>query len=175
MSVPISDIIQVNIAVSPNAVATDGYGPIVFLSKEFVPTVGEAYPVRQYTSLAAVSADFPSGEINKAATAWYSQKPTPKTFLVGAITNETVVPATPATLTAITAAVLATIKLETAAVMSLDINGTVKSTAAMDFSTAADLDAVVTQINAAFVAASMDVVISQTTGKFQSVYHCDWC
>ena len=167
MSVPISDIIQVNIAVSPNAVATDGYGPILFLSKEFVPTSAEAYPVRSYTSLKAVEADFPSGEIHAAATAWYSQKPTPKTFLVGAITHETVTPATPGMLTASASAVLATIKAETAAILTLDINGSTKSTAAMDFSSAADLDAVVSQINDAFTAASMDVTISQASGKFK--------
>lgn len=169
MSVPLSDIIAVNIAVSPNAVATDGYGPILFLSKEFVPTAGEAYPVRSYTSLKAVEADFPSGEIHAAATAWYSQKPTPKTFLVGAIINEAKTPATPGMLTGTTAAVLATIKAESAAVMSLTINGTDKSTAAIDFSGAADLDAVVTLLNDAFSAATMDVTASQTSGKFKIV------
>lgn len=167
MSVPISDIIQVNIAVSPNAVATDGYGPILFLSKEFVPTAPEVYPVRSYTSLKAVEADFPSGEIHAAATAWYSQKPTPKTFLVGAITHETVTPATPGTLAASASAVLATIKAEAAAILTLNINGVTKSTAAMDFTDAADLDAVVTQVNAAMTAAGMDATMSQASGKFK--------
>ena len=67
MSISISDIINVSIAVAPNAVATDGFGPLLFMSKEFVPTV-DVYPVRQYTSLSAVLADFPTGEIAKAAT-----------------------------------------------------------------------------------------------------------
>lgn len=166
MSIPLSDIVAVNIAVAPNAVATDGFGPLLFMSKEFVPTV-DVYPVRQYTSLSSVLADFPTGEIAKAATTWYSQKPTPKTFLVGAIINDTTTAATPGTLTGNTAAVLATIKAETAAVLTAEINGVSKSTAAMDFSSAADLDAVVTQVNAALTAASMDVVASQVSGKFK--------
>lgn len=166
MSIPLSDIVAVNIAVAPNAVATDGFGPMLFMSKEFVPTA-DVYPVRQYTSLSAVLADFPNGEIAAAATTWYSQKPTPKTFLVGAIINDTVTAATPGTLTGATAAVLATIKAETAAVLTVEINGVSKSTAAMDFSSAADLDAVVTQVNAAFVAASMELTASQASGKFK--------
>lgn len=165
MSIPISDIINVNIAVSPNAVATDGFGPLLFMSKEFVPTT-DVYPVRSYTSLAEVSADFPSGEINKAATAWYSQKPTPKTFLVGAITTDTLTPATSGKLSATVAAVLATVKAETAAVLTITVDGKSKSTAAMDFSGAADLDAVVTIVNAALSAANAGATASQTSGKF---------
>ena len=153
MSIPLSDIVAVNIAVAPNAIATDGFGPMLFMSKEFVPTV-DVYPVRQYTSLSSVLADFPTGEIAKAATTWYSQKPTPKTFLVGAIINDKTTAATPGTLTSNTAAVLATIKAETAAVLTAEINGVSKSTAAMDFSSAADLDAVVTKVNAALAAKS---------------------
>lgn len=166
MSIPISDIIGVDIAISPNAVATDGFGPLLFMSKEFVPTL-DVYPVRSYSSLKEVSADFPSGEINKAATAWYSQKPTPKTFLVGAIQHEDVTPATSGTLTAITAAVLATVKAETAAVLTVDINGTPKSTAPMDFSGAADLAGVVTIISSALSAANMALICTQTSGKFK--------
>lgn len=166
MSIPISNLIQVSIAVAPNAVATDGFGPLLFMSKEFVPTV-DVYPVRQYTSLKAVLDDFPTGEISRAATDYYSQKPTPKTFLVGAITNDTITPATSGTLTASTAAVLATIKAETAAVLTVDVNGVSKSTAAMDFSGAADLPACATILNSALSAANIAVTASQTSGKFK--------
>lgn len=166
MSIPLSDIVKVSIAVAPNAVATDGFGPMLFMSKEFVPTL-DVYPVRQYTSLSSVLADFPTGEIAKAATAWYSQKPTPKTFLVGAITHDTLTPATAGTLTASIAAVLATVKLETAAVLTVEVDGVSKSTAAMDFSSAADLDAVVSVLNTALTTANIGLISSQTAGKFK--------
>ena len=118
------------------------------MSKEFVPVMGEKYPVRSYTSLKEVSADFPTGEINKAATAWYSQKPTPKTFLVGALKNETLTPATSGTLTATVAAVLADIKAITNGVITVEVNGGApKSTAPINFSDAADLAAVAGTIN----------------------------
>lgn len=166
MSVSISDIIQVNIAVAPNAIATDGFGPLLFMSKEFQPVAGQL-PVKSYSSLKEVQEDHPTGEISRAATAWYSQKPMPKTFLVGAIVNESVVPATAATSTAATAAVLADIKAITDGTLTFDLNGVSKSITTQDMSGAADLPAVVTQINSAFSSANISAVISQTTGRFK--------
>ena len=167
MAIPISDIIQVNIAVSPNAVAVEGFGPLLFLSKQFSPAPGERVPVRQYTSMAAVSADFPSGEIYKAALAWYSQKPTPKYFLVGAITNETLVPATHGTVTASSAATLDKIKALTSGVISININGKDLSTAPINFSSATDFAAAASMVNAAFATAGIEATMSQTTGTFK--------
>ena len=167
MAIPISDIIQVNIAVSPNAVAVGGFGPLLFLSKQFSPAPGERVPVRQYTSMAAVSADFPSGEIYKAALAWYSQKPTPKYFLVGAITNETLVPATHGTVTASSAATLDTIKALTSGVISINIDGKDLSTAPINFSSAKDFAAAASMVNAAFATAGIEATMSQTTGTFK--------
>lgn len=167
MAIPISDIIQVNIAVSPNAVAVGGFGPLLFLSKQFSPAPGERVPVRQYTSMAAVSADFPSGEIYKAALAWYSQKPTPKYFLVGAVTHEDVTQATPGTVTASAAATLDTIKALTNGVLSVNVDGIDRSTAPINFSTASDFGAAASMANAALIAAGIPVTMSQTTGTFK--------
>lgn len=167
MSISISELIRVNIAVAPNAVATDGFGPLLFLSKEYVPTSAEVYPVRTYSSLTEVSADFPSGEINAAATAWYSQKPQPLTFLVGAITTDTLTPATSAMATAVTASVLADIKLVTAGVLSLDVSGNSFTTAATDFSTVADLDAATALLQTALTTANAGVTVTQSAGKFK--------
>lgn len=165
MSIPISDIIQVNIAVAPNAVATDGFGPMLFLSKEFVST-GSALPVLTFTSLKEVQDQFPTGEISKAATAWYSQKPQPKTFCVGALATTTTTNPTPATLSASTAAVLADIKAITDGSMTVMVDGISKSITAMDFSAAADFGAVVTRLNLEFSANNIGLTASQTSGKF---------
>ena len=166
MSIPISDLVQVDIAISPNAIATDGFGPLLFMSKEFVPTV-DVYPVRSYSSLKEVLADFPGGEIAKAATAWYSQKPTPKTFLVGAIKYDTLTPATPATVTAATAAVLATIKLETAATLQLSVSGVQYVTDPIDFSSAEDFDGVANLVTTALSSVGAGVTVTQEAGKFK--------
>ena len=169
MAIPISDIIQVNIAVSPNAVAVEGFGPLLFLSKQFVPVPGERVPVRQYTSMAAVSADFPSGEIYNAALAWFSQKPTPKYFLVGAITHEDVTPATSGSVTASAAATLETITALTNGVLSINVDGVDRSTAPINFSSAHDFDAATSMANAALVAAGIPVTMSNREGTFKIV------
>lgn len=165
MSISISDIVQVDIAIAPNAVATDGFGPILFMSREFVPAVGEAR-VRSYTSLKEVAEDFPTGSIYKAATAWYSQKPTPKTFLVGAITTSSESPATAAKLAGGGSAVLADIKAITAGTLTVIISGASHTVSNLDFSQAADLGAVSSQIQAAFTSANVPATMSQTAGVF---------
>jgi hypothetical protein len=67
MSVPISDLVDVQIAIAPNAVAVDGYGPISFMSKEFQPNAAESQ-ILIFTSKKAVEDQFPAGgtEILKA-------------------------------------------------------------------------------------------------------------
>lgn len=165
MSIPISDIIKVNIAVAPNAVATDGFGPMLFLSKEFNPVAG-AQPVLTFTSLKEVQDQFPTGEIAKAATAWYSQKPQPKTFCVGALTTTTTTNPTSGKLAATVAAVLTDVKAITAGTTTVMVDGVSKTISALDFSTAADFDAVVTQINTNFSAQNIGLTSSQTSGKF---------
>lgn len=166
MSISISDVINVSIAVAPNAVATDGFGPLLFMSKEFVPTV-DVYPVRSYSSLKEVSADFPSGEINKAATAWYSQKPAPKTFLIGALKHDTLVPATSGTYAATITGVLATIKAETAAGLTLSVDGVMKTVNGLNFSAAADFAACAAVVDAALSAANIGAHCTQSAGKFK--------
>lgn len=165
MSIPISDIIQVDIAVSPNAIAVEGFGPLLFMSKEFVPTL-DVYPVRQYTSLAAVQADFPSGEINAAATTWYSQKPRPKTFLVGAVVTSSVTPATVAKLTASASATLPNLQAVVDGEMTVVVNGVPVSLSHVNLSAAKDLAGVASHITSKLSAIQSGIVCTQDAGKF---------
>lgn len=166
MAIPISDLITVSIAVSPNAVAVDGFGPVLFMTKEFSPTAGEVLPIRSYTSYAEVQADFPSGEINAAAMAWYSQKPTPKTFIVGAITSDQVVPATAGSLTSTKASTIEALKAITSGTMTVTVDRKTTTIRNVNLSGAADLAAANKIIDDALVAADSGVTSSQTTGKF---------
>lgn len=167
MAITISDIVTVNIAVAPNAVAVEGFGPLLFMSKEFVPVAGESV-VRSYSSYKEVSEDFPSANsILAAATAWFGQKPVPKTMLVGAVSGYLVTPATKASLTATTSAVLADVKAITAGGMSFTLDGVGVSISALDLSAVTTLDAAVTQINAEFTANAIGATVSQTGGLFR--------
>lgn len=168
MSISISDLIRVNIAVAPNAVAVDGFGPLLFMSKDFKPVVGQV-PVMSFNSLKEVQEQFPTGEIYAAALAWYSQKPTPKTFLVGAITQNETIPATSATVAGKTAAVLADVKKITSGSMALFVNGKQTSIDGVDFSGAVDLAAVATTLQTKLDAATTTenkVVVTQAAGTF---------
>jgi len=161
MSIPLSDIINVSIAVSPNAVATDGFGPLVFMTKQFQPVMGEV-ALRIYTSKAAVDADFPSGEIQAAATAWYSQKPTPKTFLVGSISKTSGAAATSGKLVGGAAAVLADLKAITTGSFSISVDGAVQNVSAVDLSGAGDLVAAAALIEGKMTGVS----VTQSAGIF---------
>ena len=70
-SVPISEYIDVSITLAPTPQGLSGFGKLLFLSKEASAGVAPILPterVRQYSSIKALAADFPAGEINKAAT-----------------------------------------------------------------------------------------------------------
>lgn len=163
MSVPISDLVDVQIAIAPNATAVDGYGPISFMSKEFQPNAVESQ-ILIFTSMRAVEDQFPTGgtEILKAASAWYSQKPTPKTFIVGSISSRSGQPATSGKLVGGGAAVLADLKAITAGSMSLVVDGVAQSVTGLDLSGAADLGAVATLIEARLTGVS----VTQSGGVF---------
>lgn len=173
MSISISDIINVQIAVAPNAVATDGFGPLIFMSKAFVPVAGEL-PVQSFSNLKEVLDKFPAGtEIANAATTYYAQKPMPKTFLVGAVTQSSITPASAAKLEGTVAAVLADVKLVTSGTFVISINGKEFSLTALDFSGVADLPAVATMLQTKLKVETdkatdknYSVVVGQTAGKF---------
>lgn len=168
MSIPISELISVNIAIAPNGAAIDGFGPLLFLSKEFKPVFGEV-PVRSYSSLKEVQEDFPSGEIYSAASAWYSQKPTPKTFLVGAITNSSPTPATTASLTSVTAAILSDVKDIDQGSFSVKVNGEQVVVTDLSFESVSDFDAIATLLTTQINAKSSkdnNVLVSQDAGVF---------
>lgn len=88
-SVPISEYINVGIALAPTPQGLAGFGQLVMMSKSAnlgVTPITTQERIRKYSSMAAVAADYIDGtEINKAATAYYAQVPRPIYFMVGLI------------------------------------------------------------------------------------------
>lgn len=174
MSIPISDLIEVDIAISPNAVSTDGFGPLVFMTKQFQPVAGEV-GIRIFTSKTAVDEEFPDGEIQSAATAWYSQKPTPKTFLVGSISKTSGGSATSGTLTGGGAVDIADLTSISAGEVTLKVDGVEQSITGIDLSSETSLSDVATEIEsvltgvAVIEANGVFKVSSITTGADSSV------
>jgi hypothetical protein len=87
MSIEITEFADVSISVAPTGVAGGNFGILGFLTNDTDDakagkeiSVGERG--RAYTSLASVSGDWEtSSEVHKAATAFYSQTPTPRDFV----------------------------------------------------------------------------------------------
>lgn len=88
-SVPISEYINVGIALAPTPQGLAGFGQLVMMSKSAnlgVTPITAQERIRKYSSMASVAADYIDGtEINKAATAYYAQVPRPIYFMVGLI------------------------------------------------------------------------------------------
>jgi len=88
-SVPISEYINVGIALAPTPQGLAGFGKLGFFSKSANvgtnPITAEER-IRQYSGMKAVAADYLDGtEINKAANVYYAQVPRPLYFMVGLI------------------------------------------------------------------------------------------
>lgn len=88
-SVPISEYINVGIALAPTPQGLAGFGKLVMMSKGAsagTSPITKTERIRQYSSMKAVAAHYIDGtEINKAATAYYAQVPRPVYFMVGLI------------------------------------------------------------------------------------------
>ena len=91
----------------------------------------------------AVTADFTSGEVYEAATAYYSQNPTPNNFIVLGVFGTN----TPATLTGSAPATLAAMKAITAGGFDITINGTITHVSAINLSGVTDYASIATIIN----------------------------
>ncbi|MBI0275411.1 DUF3383 family protein [Hafnia alvei] len=138
MSIPISDIISVAISVAPSAVGTDGFGPLLFASPQFVPVTGEVN-TRVYTSMSGVEDDFPDGEIYAAASAYYGQTPKPKTFVVCGTSDITDDNKKPATCVGGAISDIDTLKAITDGTLILNVSSGVATLVDLDFSQATDL------------------------------------
>ena len=87
-SVPLSEYINVNIALAPTPQGLAGFGQLLFVSP--AASAGSApillaERIRPYGGLKGVLADYPTGEISVAANVYYAQIPRPTYFYVGLV------------------------------------------------------------------------------------------
>lgn len=146
MSVPISEYINVGIALSPTPQGLAGFGKLLMVSKTAnvgTTPITKDERIRQYSGMPAVAADYADGtEINKAATAYYAQVPRPIYFMVGLIDGTN----TPAHATSSTVPSLATLQAVTAGGFTITIDGTLTVITAVDLSGAISFAAVATLV-----------------------------
>lgn len=86
MAIEITEFANVSISVSPTGVSGGNFGILGFLTKSSdlaINPIAPAERARAYTSLDTVGGDWEAtSEVYKAATAFYSQTPTPTDFIV---------------------------------------------------------------------------------------------
>ena len=135
MAIPLDTIVDVNVAIAPTPLALAGFGQLLFISPEANTVLGAEH-VRTYVNMEGVAADFPTGEVNKAATAYYAQTPKPSKFMVGGVIGSD----TPATILGGTHDTLANIQAITDGTIVVEVNGVETTASSLDFSGAASLD-----------------------------------
>ena len=156
MTIEITEFANVSISVSPTGVAGGNFGILGFLTNE-EGVIGTAERARAYTSLASVGDDWAtSTEVYKAATAFYAQTPTPTDFVVQ-MCFET---AQEAVLTGGASDTLVELVagITGSGVLTITVDGTPVTLTTLDFSGAADLDAVAAIVETAVAA----VVVGST-------------
>lgn len=134
MSINISDIIEVNLSISPNTLGVGEFGPLLFLTDKKIPSTGKQLISKSYNSLQEVLEDFKEGSIVKAATAWYGQKPKPLTFIVGTLEATSDEPSTPAKIIGSKDITLDDIKQVKDGDLELNISGNIVFIKNVDFS-----------------------------------------
>ncbi|MGL4483431.1 MAG: DUF3383 family protein, partial [Anaerovoracaceae bacterium] len=88
MSIPLSNVVEVNIAVSPTLDPLAGFGELLFLTDdpEDLKIIGTAERQRKFGGLKEVEsayASYTKSHVVKAAKSFYAQTPQPKDFTVG--------------------------------------------------------------------------------------------
>lgn len=168
MSLPLSTVVDVQIAIAPKPIALQSFGKMVFVTDE-TPTTPALNRIVSYSDLEGVGEDWAvTSEVYKAATAFYGQGAHDFMVCIAAAT------ATPAILSG-GPVVLADIQAVTAGGFTISINGAVQNITALDFSGATDLAAAATILQAALtgttVAASADFLTITTvmTGSGASI------
>ena len=82
MTIPVSSVVNVSIAVGATFPARAGFGTLNIVTAE-TGVIGIAERIRSYSNLDGVTGDWPSNsEVVKAATAYFSQQPKPTSLKV---------------------------------------------------------------------------------------------
>lgn len=149
MSLPLSDIVDVSIAVSPTLDPLAGFGELLFLTDDpkDLEILSFAERQRKFSSLSEVQdawKAYPASEVVVAATSFYGQSPQPKDFTVGVMIRDAIAGAVVGGM----AEELDVIKTESAAEFKITIDGTEVHVTNLDLSDATSMEDVATKVSA---------------------------
>lgn len=183
MTIPVSSVVNVAIAIGASFPARAGFGTLNIVTAES-GVIGIAERVRSYSNLDGVTADWPAdSEVVKAATAYFGQQPKPTSLKVSARFPTAQAAQLRGGSVPETAETIAEFEAITDGSFTISINGSAQNITALDFTGVTDLTGVAsviqTQLQAVvsggFTTATCDydngrfLINSGTTGELSSI------
>lgn len=172
-----NDLVNVTVSLSPTASAIRNFGSLLILGSS--PVIDTNERRRLYASLAAVGSDFgQSAPEYLAASLFFGQSPQPAQVYIGRWARTASSGVLHGAALAAAAQLMTAWNSITTGSMSVTIDGTAKNLSALNFSTAANMNAVAAVVNTALGAAGTCVwnanysrfdITSATTGTNSSV------
>lgn len=169
MSLPLSNVVRVDLSLSPKPLALQAMGKHLFVTNETPVAPALVYPVA-YSTLEAVGEDWGvDSEVYKAAMAFYGNGSS--NFMVTLAANTS----TAAMLQGGQYAPLAELQAITAGGFSITVDGLLQQVTGLDFSAAATMADIVTALQAEIVGVTITdtvgslMIVSDTTGEGSSI------
>lgn len=149
----VSDVVSVQIVMAPKAAATRDFGALLILGASNVIDTNER--IRQYSSLDAVAADFgTTAPEYLAANLFFSQSPQPAILYVGRWAKTASSAKLNGGALSVAQQAMSNFTSITTGSMKITVDGTVKTLSALNFSSAANLNAVASTITTALAGAT---------------------
>ncbi len=161
----VSDIVNVQIVMSPIAAALRNFGSLLLLGS--TPNViDSSQRLRSYTSLSGVAADFGTTSPEYlAASLYFAQSPTPAFLYIGFWAAAATSAVLHGGVLSVAQQAIANFTAITTGSLQLTVNGTLKTLAALNFSGAANLNAVAAILQTA-IGASATVAWNANYNRF---------
>lgn len=180
-TLPLSDVVRVQINMAPVAAATRDFGALLILGPSTVIDVNER--IRQYTSLDGVVSDFgTTAPEYQAANLYYSQSPQPQTLFVGRWAKTASAAQLNGGFLSPDEQELSNFTSVTDGGMEITIDGTLETLSAVDFSAVTNLNGVASVITTELggsgtcvwdASFSRFVITSSTTGEASTIGYAE--
>ncbi|AZE53475.1 Phage protein [Pseudomonas synxantha] len=177
----VSDVVNVQIVMSPKAAATRDFGALLVLGSS--PVIDVTERIRQYSSLDGVVSDFgTSAPEYAAANLFFSQSPQPAIMFAGRWAKTATSALLKGAVLSATQQDIANFTAVTAGGMKITIDGTLKTLTAIDLSGVTNLNGVASAITVKLASAGVCVwdatlsrfeVTSSTTGATSTISYAE--
>lgn len=177
LGLPVSNIVNVQVVMSPKAAQTRNFGSLLILGDSAVIDTNER--LRLYNTLDAVAADFgTSAPEYKAAALYFGQTPQPSTLYIGKWARTATAGVLHGGILTTAQQVIGNFTAVTAGKLNISVDGSAKTLTSIDFSAATNLNGVASVVTTKLAGAATCVwnaaagrfdITSATTGATSTV------